>query len=238
MRKSLFLLASAAMLAACQPASTPSYYGPSQYQGSQAVISVSASANVKVAPDQATVSAGVVSQSKDAGQAMRDNAEKMNKVFEALDEAGIDRKNVQTSQITLQPRYDYSDRKAPRITGYEARNMITVMTDDLAKTGAMVDALVKAGINNINQVQMTVKNPEEAQNKARAEAIAKAKAKAESMAQAAGVKLGDLKSLNESGGGRPPVMYQRAAAMEMDSTPVAPGEQTVSITVNMSYAIE
>lgn len=238
MRKSLFLLSSAAMLAACQPSSTPSYYGPSQHQGSQAVISVSASANVKVAPDQATVSAGVVSQSKDAGQAMRDNAAKMNKVFEALDEAGIDRKSVQTSQITLQPRYDYSDRKAPRITGYEARNMITVMTDDLAKTGAMVDALVKAGINNINQVQMTVKNPEEAQNKARAEAIAKAKAKAESMAEAAGVKLGDLKSLNESGGGRPPVMYQRAAAMEMDSTPVAPGEQTISITVNMSYAIE
>lgn len=237
MRKSLFLLASAAMLAACQPASTPSYYGPSNNQ-SQAVISVSASANVKVAPDQATVSAGVVSQSKDAGQAMRDNAAKMSKVFEALDEAGIERSNVQTSQITLQPRYDYSDRKAPRITGYEARNMITVMTDDLAKTGAMVDALVKAGINNINQVQMTVKNPEEAQNKARAEAIAKAKAKAESMAEAAGVKLGDLKSLNESGGGRPPVMYQRAAAMEMDSTPVAPGEQTIGITVNMSYAID
>lgn len=235
MRKSLFIIGTAAALAACQPSATAH---PHDTSHSPAVINVSASADVKVAPDQAMVSAGVVSQSQDAGAAMRDNAAKMNMVFEALNEAGIDRKNVQTSQITLQPRYDYSNRKAPRITGYEARNMITVTTGDLTKTGAMVDALVAAGVNNINQVQMTVKDPEEAQNKARTEAIGKAKAKAASMADAAGVTLGDLKSLNESGGGRP-VMYQRAAAMDtMESTPVAPGEQTIRITVNMSYGIK
>ncbi|WP_017930917.1 SIMPL domain-containing protein [Robiginitomaculum antarcticum] len=235
MRNILITLAAAAAIAACTPTS-PTYVQPQEQ--TMAVINVSASADVKIAPDQAMVSAGVVSQSADAGQAMRDNAAKMTKVFEALDAAGIPRENVQTSQISLQPRYNYEERKAPRITGYEARNIITVTTDDLAKTGAMVDALVKAGINNIDQVQMTVKNPEEAENTARTNAIAKAKAKAQSMAEAAGVELGKLTNLSESSGGGRPVMYRQTAAMDvMESTPVAPGEQTISVTVNLSYGI-
>ena len=103
----------------------------------------------------------------------------------------------------------------------------------------MLDALVKAGVNNINGVQFSIKDSKSAKDKAREDAIREARAKAESMASAAGVKLGKLKSLSESGGNfnpRPPVAY---AALEsrQAKTPVSAGEQEINVTVNMTYDI-
>lgn len=202
-------------------------------------ISVSASSDVTAPPDVASVSAGVVTRGLDAGDAMAQNAQLMNRVFEQLSAAGIERKYIQTSQLSLQPQYDYKDRSAPRITGYEARNTVSARTFDLENVGPMIDALVKAGVNNINNVQFGIREPEAAQAIARDAAIKEARAKAQAMATSAGVRLGPLQSLSESGGYRPgPVMMQRSAmAMSAESTPVSGGEQSISVTVNMVYAI-
>jgi uncharacterized protein YggE len=232
------LLSSALLLTACNPGA-PTYITSGNVPLAQ--LNVSAVGEVDVAPDRAIVSAGVVQQGKTAREAMMGNATAMTAVFDELEAANIPRTNITTSQLSLQPQYDYRDRRKPTITGYEARNTVTVKADDLDQVGPMLDALVRAGVNNINQVRFTVKDPKAARDQARMEAIAEAKAKAETMATAAGVKLGPLMSLNESGGGAAvprPVMMSARADMGQASTPISAGEQTLSVRVNLSYAIE
>lgn len=229
-------IAAAVLLTACQPATT--YVNSGNTPAPQ--IQVSATGKSFMAPDMASVSAGVVTQGKTAREAMFGNATKMTRVFEELEAAQIEKKNITTSQLSLQPRYNYQNRQAPKIEGYEARNTVSAKTYDLDNVGAMLDALVKAGVNNINGVQFSVKDPKAAQEQAREAAIKEAKAKAEAMARAAGVKLGNLTSINESRSNYSPqpVAYARASmAAEGASTPISAGEQTLSVTVNMSYEI-
>jgi len=223
-------------LAACQPAGT-TYVTTGDVP--MAKIQVSATGTANMAPDMAAVSAGVVTQGKTAREAMFGNATKMTRVFEELEAAGIEKKFITTSQLSLQPKYNYQNRQSPKIDGYEARNTVSAKTYDLDNVGAMLDALVKAGVNNINGVQFSIKDSKAAKDKAREDAIREAREKAESMAAAAGVKLGKLKSLSESGGNyNPRPVAYAARSMEMsDSTPVSAGEQSISVTVNMSYDI-
>ena len=217
--------------------------GPTYITSSQlptANIQVSATGKVNMAPDMATVSAGVVTQGQTAREAMFGNATKMTRAFEELEAAGIEKKHITTSQLSLQPRYNRQNRQAPKIDGYDARNTVSAKTYDLDNVGAMLDALVKAGVNNINGVQFSIKDSKSAKNKAREDAIREAKAKAEAMAAAAGVKLGKLKSLSESGGNfRPESMAYAARSMDIASvsTPISAGEQQINVTVNMTYDI-
>ncbi len=235
--KAFYLTAlSALTLAACQPATTYVTSG----EVPMAKIQVTATGKANMAPDMATVSAGVVTQGKTAREAMFGNATKMTRAFEELEAAGIEKKHITTSQLSLQPRYNYQNRQAPKIEGYEARNTVSAKTYDLDNVGAMLDALVKAGVNNINGVQFSIKDSKAAKEKAREDAIREARAKAEAMASAAGVKLGKLKSLSESGGNfRPQSVAYAARSMDIAqaSTPVSAGEQEISVTVNMSYDI-
>ena len=229
-------VAAALALTACEPSTTYVTSG----NAPMAQIQVSATGKTNMAPDMATVSAGVVTQGKTAREAMFGNATKMTRVFEELEAAQIERKYITTSQLSLQPKYNYQNRQSPKIDGYEARNTVSAKTYDLENVGAMLDALVKAGVNNINSVQFSIKDPKAAKDKAREDAIREARAKAQAMADAAGVKLGKLMSLSESGGNfRPqPVAYAaRSMEMSQDSTPISAGEQTLSVTVNMTYGI-
>lgn len=237
----LLVLSSVAALgfAACTPAPV-TQVGPSSNRISS--LDVSATGDVSTAPDRATVSAGVVTEGKTAREAMMANATKMNSVFEELIAAGIEKKNIQTSQLSLQPRYNYQDRQTPTIDGYEARNNVSAKSEDIQSVGAMLDALVKAGVNNIGGIEFSVDNPDEALGSAREMAIKKAKVKAQGMAEAAGVKLGPLLNMSESNAGNPPrpMMQARYASDSLESapTPIAGGEQSLRVTVNLSYAIE
>jgi uncharacterized protein YggE len=206
----------------------------------QGKLYVSATGQAAQAPDRASVSAGVVTQAPTAGDAMRENARQMNAAFKALKAAGIKDRDITTSQMSLQPQYDYQNRKSPRITGYEVRNTVSAMSDDLDKVGPMLDALVSAGVNNINGVNFSIKDAKSARAKARMDAIAQARAKAENMAKAAGVRLGKVLEIREGGGSTPgpQPMMMRSMASDMESTPVAAGEQTLSVTVNITYALE
>ena len=240
----LILLSSLAVLgfAACTPSPASTAY-VNAGETRMPTLEVTATGKVSTAPDRATVSAGVVTEGKTAREAMMANATKMNAVFEGLKAAGIAEKNIQTSQLSLQPRYNYKDQQTPKIDGYEARNTVTAKSEDLQSVGAMLDALVKAGVNNIGGVEFSVDNPEAAINEARTKAINSAKEKAQSMAEAAGVKLGHLMMMSEvNSGNQPrPMMMQasfRGEAMDSSPTPIAGGEQSLQVTVNLSYAIE
>ena len=233
------LLLAASALTGCNQGA-PTYITSSNAM--QPTLNVSATGFADAAPDRARVSAGVVKQGKTAREAMMGNATLMTAVFEQLEAAGIAKSDITTSQLSLQPQYDYQDRRKPTIKGYEARNTVMVKTDDIEQIGAMLDALVRAGVNNINQVQFSVKDPKAALAKAREDAIREARAKAESMAEAAGVKLGPLMSMNEnSHNNTPRPMMMRAASYgdgaPTSQTPISAGEQTMSVNVNLSYGI-
>lgn len=239
--KQLFLASaltlSAMALSACN-SGAPTYITAASAPMSE--IRVSATGQANMAPDTATVTAGVVSEGKSAREAMIANATQMTSAFDELTAAGIEKKNITTSQLSLQPRYDRQNRQAPRINGYEVRNTVTAKTYDLDNVGPMLDALVEAGVNNINGVTFSVKEPKSAKDKAREDAIREARAKAQAMADAAGVKLGKLRSLSESGSNfRPQPMAYARMEMASDgmSTPISAGEQTMSVTVNLVYGI-
>ena len=231
------LFAAALLLTACNSGG-PTYI--SAGEAPQARLDVSATGQANASPDRATVSAGVVQQGRTARDAMASNATLMTAVFDELEAAGIPKSNITTSQLSLQPQYDYRDRNKPVITGYEARNTVTVKSDEIDQVGPMLDALVRAGVNNINQVRFTVKDPKNALNKAREDAIREAREKAKSMADAAGVKLGPLLSMTENSGGfNPQPVFARASVRDVASasTPISAGDQTLSVSVNLSYGI-
>lgn len=207
-------------------------------------ISVSATGNSYQAPDLATVSAGVVTQAPNAQAAMAENAKRMSAIFDALKSAGIKQRHIQTSQLSLNPQLDYKqNRNQPRIIGYQARNTVSAKSEDLEQVGPMIDALVSAGANNINGVSFGIKDSVAAKSKARKAAVAEARRKAEEMASAAGLSLGRVLSMTENthGFGVPHPManvrHEMDGAAADVATSISGGEQTLSVTVNMTFEI-
>lgn len=204
-------------------------------------ISVSARGNASAAPDMAIVSAGVVSRATSARAAMADNARLMSRVFQELEAAGVPKKHIQTTQLNLNPQYDYSDRKAPRITGYQASNTVRVTSHDLKNLGNMLDVLVNVGANQIHSIQFGLQDSDNIYALARKDAVLQARSKAKTLAEAAGVTLGKVLHIAEGHEINQPMPYQLAARADgasfKASTPVAGGEQSYSVTVTMIYAI-
>ena len=113
------------------------------------LLNVSANVEAKRVPDVATLSAGVVTQAADGNSAMRQNAQQMDKVLAAIKAAGIAERDVQTSGVSLNPQYRYADNEAPKITGYQASNTVSLKVRDIAKLGKVLDALAAQGANQI-----------------------------------------------------------------------------------------
>jgi len=235
--KTVLSLIAGALLMTATPACAQSHH----HEDMIGKISVSGVGKSYQAPDVASVSAGVVTQAPTAQLAMQKNSKKMNAVITSLKSAGIQERHIQTSQLSLNPQYDYTNRKQPRITGYQARNTVSARSENLDQVGPMLDALIEAGANNINGIQFSIKDAEAAKSEARRAAVKDARRKAEEMATAAGIRLGRILQMSESTGGfQPPQpMMMRAAMSDMaESTPVQGGEQTLAVTVNIIYAID
>jgi uncharacterized protein len=206
------------------------------------VITVSGEGEVRAAPDEAMLSAGVVSDAHTAAAALAANARAMNAVFATLRNAGIAEKNIQTSGFNVSPQYanDKNGTQTQRISGYEVSNTVNVMVEDLSKVGPTLDALVASGANSIGDISFGIKDPKAAMAKAHEDAVADAVAKAQTLARAAGVTLGPITSISESGGYEPPRPMMRMvagmAAAPMQ-TPIAGGEQSVTANVSITWEI-
>jgi uncharacterized protein YggE len=207
-------------------------------------LDISAQAEAKAVPDIAMISAGVLTISPKADVAMKDNATKMTAVFAALEKAGIKEKDVQTSGVSLNPQYNYIENKPPQIINYQANNNLTIKIRDMRSIGPVLDALIAQGINQMNGPSFSIDNPDTIMDMAREEAIKKALARAEIYAKAAGMKVKRIVMISENAGyGAPQPMMAMAARsmdakMEMASTPVATGEVSMSVTVNISVELE
>src|SRR5690348_5975424 len=150
-------------------------------------LDVNATGEVTRVPDLAVISAGVVTRSPNATTALQDAAQRMQRVIAALKRAGIADRDIQTSNVNLNPDYRYPENQAPQITGYTASNQLTIRFHDIRNSGKILDALVAEGANQINGPNLTVEHPEAALDEARAKAIANGRARAELYARALGL---------------------------------------------------
>lgn len=231
------LAVAALTLAALGAAPTRAQPAPPLPQQQQPAITVVGEAQKSVAPDIAQIEAGVSNMAKTARAAAEANNMTMGKVLLELKNAGIDAKDTQTSRLSIQPQYA-SNRPGPsEINGYLASNLVTVKVRDIARVAGLVDTLVVAGANEIRGIGFRVADPSKLLDDVRAEAIADARRKAEVYARAAGVTLGaPLVITEDTQQGVAPM--RKMAATFSAGAPVAPGEETLSVSVMVSWAIK
>lgn len=211
----------------------------------EAVIAVTGEAQSTVAPDLAVVTLGVTRIEKTARAALDSDNEAMAAVLKALKDQGIANRDLQTSDFSIQPQYVYPEnsdgtQKAPVLTGYQVSNTLTVRVRDLSKLGGILDQSVTLGVNQGGDIRFTNDNPEKTIEEARKAAVKAAFAKANTLALAAGVKLGRIVEISETSS-RPepqPIMRMQMAKQMEDAVPVAAGENSYSVSVNVTFAIE
>jgi uncharacterized protein YggE len=202
-----------------------------------ALISVTGEATVSVAPDLAQIDGGVTSEAKTAREASDANNAAMGKVLLALKGAGIEEKDFQTSRLSLQPQSAPNRTGPPAAIGYRASNRVTIRVRDVTKVANVIDTLVGAGANEIGGINFMVSQASKLLDEAREQAVADARRKAEIYAKAAGVTLGAPLSISEEGSPGPMPFRKMAAGMAV-SAPVAQGEETLAVTVSVSWAIK
>jgi len=202
-----------------------------------AAISVTGEATVSVPPDLAEINGGVTSEAKTAREASEANNAAMGKVLQALKGAGIEEKDIQTARLSLQPQSAPNRSGPSAIAGYRASNRVTIRVRDVTKVASVIDTLVGAGANEIGGINFVVSQASKLLDEARERAVADARRKAEIYAKAAGVTLGAPLSISEAGNSAP-APYRRMAAGMAASAPVAQGEETLAVTVSVSWAIK
>lgn len=211
-------------------------------------IRVSGIGEFRAQPDLAMAFFAVETTGETAQDAATQNAERMDRVIQALRAAGVPRDDIQTSDYSLYPEYARENRvspeaQTPRIVGYRATNQVSVRTRDLAGIGELIDAGLAAGANRLNGVSFQIENSNSAQAEALARAVADARTDAETIASALGVRLGRV--LDASTAAQPimPLYRARFDTMEAQSaappppTPIEPGMQTVTATASLVYEI-
>jgi uncharacterized protein len=201
-------------------------------------ISVTGEATVSVPPDQAQIDGGVTSDAKTAREASDANNAAMGKVLLALKGAGIEEKDYQTSRLSLQPQYAPNRSGPSPVVGYRASNRVTVRLRDVTKVAGIIDVLVGAGANELGGINFMVSQASKLLDEAREKAIADARRKAEIYAKAAGVTLGEPLGISEEGGAAPVFRGKMVGGMAASAAPVAQGEETLSVTVSVSWAIK
>lgn len=235
----LTALSATAVLAQSQPTPPPPLQVHAMAQNP--ALNLSAYGETRVTPDMATINFGVMTEARTAAEAMSQNATKMSEVMAAIGRAGIAERDIQTSNLSLQPQYDYVENQPPRLRGYQVTNQVTVRIRDLTSVGTTADAVVGAGVNQIDSISFGLNDPTAAENAARQAAVRNLQEKAALYAQALGVPLGGVRSLTEGGGYAPPPPMPMYRAMAMDSaaanTPVSRGELTVRIDITGVYDI-
>jgi len=205
-------------------------------------ISVSGIGEVKSKPDMAVISSGVVSEAPTARDALAKNNTAMSAVIDALKKAGIAEEDIQTSNFQVSPQYpptQPNQREAPRISGYQVSNDVTARVKNLSKLGAILDALVQVGANQISGISFDIAEPKPLQNEARKLAVADARARAEIYAAAAGVGLGRVLQISETDGvTMPQPMYRAQMAKLSWPVPIAAGQQTLTANIAIIFELQ
>ena len=203
-------------------------------------IVVSGTGRVAVEPDVAELRLGVAVSRGSVEVARAAAAEAMTAILGAVVAAGVATRDVRTTLLSVQPRYDYRDGTAPTLVGYDLANIVEVTVRDLGVLGAIVDAALSAGATSLDGLSFQVDDPREAERAARLAAVAEARSRAEVLAEAAGVTIGGVADIVE--GGPPPSwpgpMAGKILRATADAgTPVEAGTTEIAVTVTVTFRI-
>jgi uncharacterized protein YggE len=242
------LLAAACLLAA--PPGAFASGNDEEHKPMERTITVTGTGKVSAAPDVADINIGVVNQAATARDALAANRESMNAIHELLKARGVAAKDIQTTQISVQPQYSQPvppqpgrepEPFTPRIVAYQVTNSVQITARDLDKLGSVLDAVVEAGANQINGISFRIEDDTKLRDVCRKQAMSDARHRAELLAGESGVVVGLPVTINEGGGYAPPrpmfggEMRMMAAAAP---TPVAPGEEELSVHVTVVYELK
>lgn len=197
---------------------------------------------VRTQPDTAILTVSVVTQGRLALDAQQENADRSEAVVRALKGAGGTGAEVKTSGYSLQPIRVYKEGQPPTITGYEARNSVTVTISDLTKVGAVIDATAQAGANDVAGISFTLRKDRPARDQALAEATREAISKARVIATALGGRVVRIVEVQEEGVNRPQPIYegrmQTMKVMDAAPTPIEVGTLEIASRVQLIAEIE
>ncbi len=202
----------------------------------QANIIVAGEGTVSVAPDYAEITAGVTTKAKTAKEAADANAKLMTAVIAALVDGGIAKKDIQTSQFSVQPVYTTQANTEPKLTGFSASNQVAVTIRQIDKVGEIADRLVSAGATNIGNLAFLHSDMSKLLDQAREAAVADARRKAEIYARASGVTLGRVVLINENSTYAPVAKMVRSAGFAA-AAPIATGEDTLRVEITVGFDI-
>ncbi len=238
-RPSLLLLSAALGAATALPvhAQTPT---PPAIAAGDSVLTLTAEGHSTRVPDIARFTAGVTTRGRNAAAALAANAQKMNAVIAALRAAGIADRDIQTSNLSLNPQYGEARDNAPApVVGYEASNSLTIKERKVAEYGQVVDALVAAGANQVDGPSFEIEDADAAGDEARIDAIKRARTRADLYARAAGLHVVRILTITDGGAGtvRPPMPMMVRAMAASPKTPVAAGEVETGASVTIAFEL-
>jgi len=205
---------------------------------STGTIVVSGTGRVAVRPDVADLRLGVTVAKPTVEAARGEAAATMDAILRAVDGAGVARADVRTAMLSVQPRYDYRDGRAPVLTGYEIANVVEVSVRDLSALGDVIDATLTAGATSMDALSFRLADPRPAEREARRQAMAEARSRADVLAEAAGVTVQGVSDIVEGQPVRPPGPVAKAERMALAAdagTPVEAGTLEVAVTVSVTY---
>lgn len=202
-------------------------------------IVVSGTGRIAVEPDVADLRLGVSIARPTVDSARADAAAAMTAILAAIRGAGVAARDIRTTLVSVQPRYDYRDGKPPVLTGYELSNQVSVTIRDLANLGGVIDGSLTAGATSMDGLSFRVDDPTEPERAARIAAMAQARSRADVLAEAAGVTISGVGDVVEGGGGSPGYPQPKAARMMLadSATPVEGGTTEISVSVTVTYRI-
>jgi uncharacterized protein YggE len=201
-------------------------------------IVVAGTGRVAIEPDLADLRLGVSVSRPTVKAARADAATAMDAILAAVTAAGVERRDVRTSLLSVQPRYDYRESQPPALAGYDLANVVEVTVRDLARLGEVVDATLGAGATSMDGLAFRVADPEPAERQARLQAMAVARARAGVLAEAAGLEIVGISDIVEGGAAPPPTPRMKAQAMTLAAdaaTPVEAGSMEIAVTVTVTY---
>lgn len=231
------ILAFALVLSACGP-TTINQEAPANLR----TLNVNGLGQVYLTPDIAYINIGVNTQSPSASESVATNKEKSNAVIEAIKAAGVDPKDIHTTNFSIWSNPTYDDLGQISGTNYVVDNTVNVTVRDLDSLGGLLDSAVSAGANNIYSIQFDVADKSAAVKEARASAVEDAKTQAQELADAAGISLAEIQTISffesapttyfegKGGGG--------GVASEAAVVPIQPGQLAISVTVSVTYSIK
>ncbi len=210
-------------------------------------FSVSASGKVYARPDIANLTIGLKTEAKpSAAEAVKDNTQKMNEIVNALKNLDIEDKDIQTTNYSLNPVYDWTEKTGQKLKGYEVSQNVNIKIRDLDKIGSAIARTAEKGANQVGNINFTIDDEFKIKNEARTEAIAKAKEKAESIAVATGMKLKKIVNVYENQVFYPgPVNYAKemsyglGGSTESLATPsIQAGQNEIVVEVTVVWEID